>query len=108
MSMNSRGLHMNRTEQKKLYRCYPVLEQLPQDLFRRVEQEARLVQVPAGQELFHDGTPCTAYPMLIEGTIRAPSPAPTGMRSSCIGCIRGRPASSPWWPCSGRLPTRPG
>jgi CRP/FNR family transcriptional regulator, anaerobic regulatory protein len=69
---------MNKPGQEKLLRCYPVLQQLPPDLFKRVEQEARLVRAPAGLELFHEGTPCSAFPMLIEGTIRATKSGPDG------------------------------
>ena len=69
---------MQTTDHEKLHRCYPVLDQLPADLLRRVRQEARLVKAPAGQELFYDGSPCTAYPMLIEGTIRATKSGPDG------------------------------
>ena len=42
---------MQTTDHEKLHRCYPVLDQLPADLLRRVRQEARLVKAPAGQEL---------------------------------------------------------
>jgi len=67
---------MTTTDRERLLRCYPVLEQLSPDLLKRVEQESRLMKAPAGQELFHEGTPCTAYPMLIDGTIRASKSGP--------------------------------
>src|SRR2546426_12735222 len=69
---------MTRAEQEKLLRCYPVLQQLSPDLLKRVEQEARLVKAPAGQELFHEGSSCSAYPLLIDGTIRASKSGPDG------------------------------
>ncbi len=64
--------------QKRLRRIYPVLEQLPPDLLRRVEEEARLVRASAGEELFRQGSPCTAYPMVVEGTVRAAKSDPAG------------------------------
>lgn len=69
---------MNKTEREKLFRCYPVLEELPPDLIQRVEQEAKLVQAPAGRQLFGEGSPCTHYPMLVEGVIRATKSDPDG------------------------------
>jgi CRP/FNR family transcriptional regulator len=69
---------MNSTDQKRLRRSYPVLDHLPPDLLKRVEEEARLVRVSAGEELFQEGSPCTAYPMLVEGTIRAIKSDPNG------------------------------
>lgn len=64
--------------QKRLRRSYPVLDQLPPDLLRRVEMETRLVRASAGEELFREGAPCAAYPMLVEGTVRASKSDPGG------------------------------
>ena len=62
---------MNTTDRRRLLRIYPVLQELPPDLLQKVEETAKPVQAPAGQRLFGDGSPCTHYPLLIEGTIRA-------------------------------------
>jgi CRP/FNR family transcriptional regulator len=62
---------LNPTERGRLLRIYPVLRELPAPLLKKVEATAKLVQAPAGQRLFADGSPCTHYPLLIEGIIRA-------------------------------------
>jgi CRP/FNR family transcriptional regulator len=69
---------MNKLERERLFRNYPVLKQLPPDLLRRVEKEAVPVQAPAGKQLFDEGSPCSAYPMLIDGAIRASKCGPDG------------------------------
>ncbi len=69
---------MNRSDRQRLILCYPVLEELPPDLLRKVEQTARLVQAPAGRRLFGEGSPCTHYPLLVEGSIRASKCGPDG------------------------------
>ena len=62
---------MKRFDCESIIRCYPVLEQLPHDLFQRIEQEAKLTTVPARHQLFDEGAPCTHFPLLVEGVIRA-------------------------------------
>ncbi len=69
---------MTASEKERLHRLYPVLDQLSAPLLARVEQEARLVKAPAGKELFHDGTSCTFFPLLTEGSIRATKADPEG------------------------------
>jgi CRP/FNR family transcriptional regulator len=69
---------MNTTDRGRLLRTYPVLRELPPVLLRKVEETARPVQAPAGQRLFGDGSPCTHYPLLIEGIIRASKSSPEG------------------------------
>jgi len=69
---------MNTTDRGRLLRIYPVLQELPPDLLRRVEETARPVRASPGQRLFDDGSPCTHYPLLIEGIIRASKFSPEG------------------------------
>ncbi len=69
---------MKIVDRQKLIRCYPVLEQLPPDLFQRIEQETKLVKAPVGRQLFDEGTCCTHFPFLIEGVIRATKCNPDG------------------------------
>lgn len=69
---------MNTTERGRLLRTYPVLRKLPADLLRRVEETAKPIHAPAGRRLFGDGSPCTHYPLLIEGIIRASKSSPDG------------------------------
>jgi len=69
---------MNPTDRERLLGAYPVLRELPAALLRRVEETAEWVQAPAGQRLFGDGSPCTHYPLLVEGIIRASKVSPDG------------------------------
>ncbi len=76
--MSSGGFQMNRAERDRLIRCYPVLRELPADLFQKVERESRPVQAPAGRQLFDEGSPCSHFPLLVEGVIRATKCSPDG------------------------------
>jgi len=69
---------MNRADRERIFRCYPVFAELPKELLQRVEQAARLVEAPAGRRLFDEGGPCTHYPLLVEGVIRATKCSPDG------------------------------
>jgi CRP/FNR family transcriptional regulator, anaerobic regulatory protein len=69
---------MNVKDRERLLFSYPVLKDLPQDLFRKVEESVRLVQAPAGRRLFDEGAPCTHYPLLVDGVIRASKFSPDG------------------------------
>src|SRR5262245_25734698 len=69
---------MNKADRARLRRIYPVLEELPPELFRKVEATATHIQAPAGRRLFGDGSPCTHYPLLVEGLIRASKVGPDG------------------------------
>jgi CRP/FNR family transcriptional regulator len=69
---------MIKADREKIIRCYPVLEELSPDLLRKVEQAAKLVQAPAGRRLFDEGSPCSLYPLLVEGAIRATKCSPDG------------------------------
>ena len=69
---------MNSTERGQLLRIYPVLVQLPASLLKQVEATATPIHAPAGQQLFSDGSPCTDYPLLLEGTIRVSKVSPEG------------------------------
>jgi CRP/FNR family transcriptional regulator, anaerobic regulatory protein len=69
---------MTRTERDRLMKCYPVLASLPADLYRQVEREIRLAQAPAGRQLFDEGSPCTHFPLLVDGVIRATKASPEG------------------------------
>jgi CRP/FNR family transcriptional regulator len=48
-----------------------VLRELPDALLQKVEETAEPVHASAGQLVFGDGSPCTHYPLLIDGIIRA-------------------------------------
>lgn len=69
---------MKNAEREKLFSCYPILSELSREHLQRVEQESQLVRAPAGKELFHEGSACTFFPLLFEGTIRATKSGPQG------------------------------
>ena len=69
---------MKNSDREKILRCYPVLQELPDDLFKRIEQEAKLIEAPAGTQLFDEGTPCTHFPLLVDGVIKAMKIGPDG------------------------------
>ena len=69
---------MKSGDRQNILKCYPVLAELPADLTQRIEQEATLIQAPAGRQLFDEGSPCTFFPLLTEGTIRASKSSPDG------------------------------
>jgi CRP/FNR family transcriptional regulator len=69
---------MDRTGRERLLRVYPVLRELPTGIRGRVEEAGERVRVPAGHRLFGEGAPCTHYPFLLEGTLRASKFSPEG------------------------------
>jgi CRP/FNR family transcriptional regulator len=69
---------MTPSERERLLQRYPVLNHLSPDLLKRIEQEAVTIQAPAGRRLFGEGSPCTHYPLLVEGIIRATKSSPDG------------------------------
>jgi len=69
---------MTKDDRERILGCYPVLKDTPPELFRRIEQEAKLVKAPAGAQLFAEGTPCTHFPLLADGVIRATKCSPDG------------------------------
>jgi CRP/FNR family transcriptional regulator len=69
---------MNARAREELLRVYPVLRELSATLLSRIEETAVPVQAAANQRLFGHETPCTYYPLLVEGTIRASKFSPEG------------------------------
>ena len=69
---------MTKAERDKLIRTYPVLKELPADLLKQVERDATLIHAPAGKRLFNEGSPCTHFPLLLQGVIRASKSGPDG------------------------------
>ena len=69
---------MTPTERDRLLQRYPVLNHLSPELLKRLEQESVTIQAPAGRRLFGEGSPCTHYPLLVEGIIRATKSSPDG------------------------------
>ena len=58
------------TIKQRLRTLYPALESVPEERLDRLLDEGSIVQVKAGTVLFDDKSPCQAFPMLVEGTIR--------------------------------------
>jgi len=69
---------MNSADRDKMLNCYPVLQELSPDLQRKIDQTVKLVQAPAGRRLFDEGSPCSIYPLLVDGVIRATKSSPDG------------------------------
>ena len=63
---------------RELLRTYPVLLELSAPLLAKVQETATLVRAPAGRRLFGDGSACTHYVLLVEGTIRVAKLSPDG------------------------------
>jgi CRP/FNR family transcriptional regulator, anaerobic regulatory protein len=78
LDAEEQGWRVSATDHGTLLRIYPVLRELPAILLRKVEATAEFVQAPAGRRLFGDGSPCTHYPLLTEGNIRASKISPEG------------------------------
>jgi CRP/FNR family transcriptional regulator len=62
---------MERTEiRERLRALYPALASLDDARFDRLLGEAHVLEVPAGAVLFDEESPCQAFPLLVDGTIR--------------------------------------
>jgi CRP/FNR family transcriptional regulator len=69
---------MDKAARDQLLNAYPVLGKLDPELLRKVERSVKYMQVPAGHRLFDEGSPCTLYPLLIDGRIKAGKSSPDG------------------------------
>lgn len=57
---------------------YPALKEVPPDTAMRIQSLVVPVQVPRGREIFSEGDPCTHFPLLVRGVIRACKRSPDG------------------------------
>ena len=70
---------MNTEESKsRLLQLFPVFRQLPDAAVDEVLRSATARQVPSGAILFEAASPCTGFPMLLEGSVRVVKSAPSG------------------------------
>jgi CRP/FNR family transcriptional regulator len=69
---------MSRPEPGQLLRAYPALRQASAASQARIEAQCVRIQVAAGRPLFGEGSPATAYPLLLEGVVRVSKPSPDG------------------------------
>lgn len=70
---------MNSPEMKsRLLQLFPVFQKLPAAVVEEIVSSAALRQAPAGAILFEAASPCTGFPMLLEGSVRVVKSAPNG------------------------------
>jgi CRP/FNR family transcriptional regulator len=70
---------MNTLELKsRLLQLFPVFLQLPDAAVDEIVRTAAPRQAPAGTLLFEAASPCTGFPMLLEGSVRVVKTAPNG------------------------------
>lgn len=62
----------------QISRNFPALAGLDPDAARIMDQAARLAAIPAGTVMFRDGTECSSYVLVIEGSIRVQKVAENG------------------------------
>lgn len=69
---------IKQSELDELIEYYPVLHDLPAQLRRVLQSEARSFQVPIGHVVFEVDSPCGEYLMALKGSIRVVKPASQG------------------------------
>ncbi len=69
---------MTKADTARIFSSYPVLAELSPSLLQEVERAVVPVRAPAGRQLFVEGNPCTHFPLLVEGVIRATKCGPDG------------------------------
>ena len=62
----------------RLLQLFPVFGQLPDAEVEEIVRGAATRQAPAGTILFEAASPCTGFPMLLEGSVRVVKSAPNG------------------------------
>lgn len=65
-------------KQFDLASLYPMLVGLPVPLIERVENQVRIMTVPAATVLFDERQPCQGFPLVLRGSIRVTKPAANG------------------------------
>jgi CRP/FNR family transcriptional regulator, anaerobic regulatory protein len=55
---------------RELRALYPALDGLGDAALGRVLAQAQVLHVPAGTQMFGEGTPCRQFPLVLEGSIR--------------------------------------
>ncbi len=67
---------------------FPALQALDDPTWHSILASARLVEVPAGTIVFHDGDPCRYYMLVLEGSVRVQKVAENG-REITLYRVRG-------------------
>ncbi len=55
---------------RELRALYPALDGLADAVLARVLAQAQVLHVPAGTQMFGEGSPCRQFPLVLEGSIR--------------------------------------
>ena len=99
---------MNNPEFKsRLLQLFPVFKQLPATAVEEIVRSAVARQAPAGSILFEAASPCTGFPMLLEGSVRVVKAAPSGREVQLYRITPGKAACSPAVACLAAVLTLP-
>jgi CRP/FNR family transcriptional regulator len=71
--------------------AYPALDGLPTPLRDRFDAEARVLTAPVGTVLFQPGSPCQAFPLVLEGAVRVARIAESGREIVLYRVVPGEP-----------------
>jgi CRP/FNR family transcriptional regulator len=77
------------TDDARLYRLFPALAGLPQELAAELASRLQWVSVPAGALMFDAGTPCAGLPLVLEGSIRVSKRSDSGREIGLYRVIPG-------------------
>ncbi len=69
---------MNKQNIERLFKVYPILKELDDELLEVSLSRASIQQVPSGQELFTENDACQAFPFILSGAIRVFKLSETG------------------------------
>ncbi len=76
-------------EHTRLFGLFPALAGLPRDLAAELATRLQWVSVPAGTLMFDAGSPCTALPLVLEGSIRVSKRSGSGREIGLYRVIPG-------------------
>jgi CRP/FNR family transcriptional regulator, anaerobic regulatory protein len=71
--------------------AYAALDGLPASLRGRFTAEARILTAPVGTVLFEPGSPCQAFPLVLEGAVRVARLAESGREIVLYRVVPGEP-----------------
>jgi len=86
---------------ERALQLFPPLRDAPPDCIERLRQETKVLQVPAGTRLFDERAQCSAFPLVLDGSIRVSKISAQGREillyrvtpgESCVltsGCLLG-------------------
>ena len=74
---------------QRLRALYPAFESLDDTRLDRLLDDSMVLNLKAGTVLFDDESPCQAFPLLIEGTIRVSKVAPNGREMQLYRVVLG-------------------